>query len=179
MGSFRGCTPRSFGTSAPSARCPMQGEIRTNGISGNVPIEEVMAGQVFTGRRTSLRAGSASQVFRRSGTASRDKDAGHRPKGSATVGHAFKTRLPHKSSSSVQRHRTSLLDRTILLDRRGRDRCHQRTDPPPASKSRSVGSGPSPAAASSGQGPKAQPRVVLIAGVAHNLLLITRDAQLA
>jgi hypothetical protein len=34
-------------------------------------------------------------------------------------------------------------------------------------------------AASSSQGPKAQPRVVLIAGVAHNLLLITRDAQLA
>jgi hypothetical protein len=55
-----------------------------------VAIEEVVAGQVFKGRRTSLRAGSASQVFARSGTASEDKDAGHRPEGSASVGHAFK-----------------------------------------------------------------------------------------
>jgi hypothetical protein len=34
----------------------------------------------------------------RSGTASEDKDASHRSGGSATVGHAFKTDLPHKSS---------------------------------------------------------------------------------
>ena len=53
-------------------------------------IEEVVAGQVFKGRRTSLRAGSASQVFPRSGTASEDKDAGHRHGDSASVGHAFK-----------------------------------------------------------------------------------------
>ena len=56
---------------------------------------------VFKGRRTNLRAGSASQVFLRSGTASEDEDAGHRPKGTADVGHAFKTRWPHKSSVSV------------------------------------------------------------------------------
>jgi len=55
-----------------------------------VAIEEVMTGQVFTGRRTSLRAGSASQVFARCRTASEDKDAGHRPEGNASVGHAFK-----------------------------------------------------------------------------------------
>jgi hypothetical protein len=55
-----------------------------------VAIEEVVVGQVFTGRRTSLRAEAASQVFARSGTASRDKDAGHRPEGQADVGHAFK-----------------------------------------------------------------------------------------
>jgi hypothetical protein len=55
-----------------------------------VAIEEVVAGQVFTGRRTSLRAGSASQVFARSRTASEGKVAGHRPGGSARVGHAFK-----------------------------------------------------------------------------------------
>ena len=63
-------------------------------------IEEVVAGQVFTGRRTSLRAGSASQVFARSGTASEDKDAGHRPGGSGSVGHAFKigggTKVPRR-----------------------------------------------------------------------------------
>jgi hypothetical protein len=56
-----------------------------------VAIREVMAGQVFAGRRTSLRAGSASQVFARTGTASGDKDAGHKPEGSTSVGHAFKT----------------------------------------------------------------------------------------
>jgi hypothetical protein len=67
-----------------------------------VAIEEVVAGQVFKGRRTSLRAGSASQVFAGSRTASEDKDAGHRPEGRANVGHAFKTRLPHKSSISVR-----------------------------------------------------------------------------
>jgi hypothetical protein len=55
-----------------------------------VAIEEVVAGQVFKGRRTSPRAGSASQVFARSGTASEDKDAGHRAEGTASVGHAFK-----------------------------------------------------------------------------------------
>jgi hypothetical protein len=55
------------------------------------------AGQVFNGRRTSLRAGSASQVFARLGTASEDKDAGHRPGDSASVGHAFKACLPHQS----------------------------------------------------------------------------------
>ena len=53
-------------------------------------IEEVVAGQVFTGRRTSLRSGSTSQVFAGSRTASEDKDAGHRPDGGASVGHAFK-----------------------------------------------------------------------------------------
>jgi hypothetical protein len=55
-----------------------------------VAIEEVVAGQVFTGRRTSLRAESASQVFAVSRMASEDKDTGHRPGGSARVGHAFK-----------------------------------------------------------------------------------------
>jgi hypothetical protein len=55
-----------------------------------VAIEEVVTGQVFKGRRTSLRAGSASQVFARSRTASEDKDAGHRPGGHVSIGHAFK-----------------------------------------------------------------------------------------
>jgi hypothetical protein len=55
-----------------------------------VTIEEVVAGQVFKGRRTSLRAGSASQVFAGSRLASEDKDAGHRAEDSASVGHAFK-----------------------------------------------------------------------------------------
>ena len=63
-------------------------------------IEEVVAGQVFKGRRTILRAGSASQVFARSRTASEGKDAGHRPEDGGNVGHAFKTHLPHKSSKS-------------------------------------------------------------------------------
>ncbi len=53
-------------------------------------IEEVVAGQVFTGRRTSLRAGSASEVFARSRTTSEDKDAGHGPEDSLSVGHTFK-----------------------------------------------------------------------------------------
>jgi hypothetical protein len=53
-------------------------------------LEEVVAGQVFNGLRTSLRAGSASQVFARSGTASEGIDAGHRPEDRASVGHAFK-----------------------------------------------------------------------------------------
>jgi hypothetical protein len=48
-----------------------------------VAIEEVVAGQVSQTARTSLRAGSASQVFAGSRTASEDKDAGHRPGGSA------------------------------------------------------------------------------------------------
>jgi hypothetical protein len=56
-----------------------------------VAIEEVVTGQVFTGHRTSLCAGSASQVFSRSGTASEDKAAGHSPEGSDKAGHAFKT----------------------------------------------------------------------------------------
>jgi hypothetical protein len=60
------------------------------GIGVIVPIEEVVAGQVFKGRRTSLRSGSASQVFARSRTASEDEDAGHGPEGRASVGHAFK-----------------------------------------------------------------------------------------
>jgi len=55
-----------------------------------VAIEEVVTGQVFTGHRTSLCAGSASQVFSRSGTASEDKAAGHSPEGSDKAGHAFK-----------------------------------------------------------------------------------------
>jgi hypothetical protein len=55
-----------------------------------VAIEEVVAGQVFKSRRTSLRTGSVSQVFARSRTASEDKDAGHRPEGRASAGHAFK-----------------------------------------------------------------------------------------
>jgi hypothetical protein len=46
-------------------------------VGGIVAIEEVVVGQVFKGRRTSLRAGSASQVFARSRTVSEDKDAGH------------------------------------------------------------------------------------------------------
>ncbi len=70
-------------------------------MEGIVAIEEVVPGQVFTGRRTSLRAGSASQVFASSRTASEDKDAGHGPEGNASVGHAFKTDLPHKSSLSI------------------------------------------------------------------------------
>jgi hypothetical protein len=56
-----------------------------------VAIEEVVAGQVFKGRRTSLPAGSASQVFARFGMASGDKDAGQRPERGASVGHAFRT----------------------------------------------------------------------------------------
>jgi hypothetical protein len=76
-----------------------------------VAIEEVVAGQVFTGHRTSLRAGSASQVFARSRAASEDKDAGHRPEGSANVGHAFKigcgarapTRVRFPSASAAER----------------------------------------------------------------------------
>ena len=59
-------------------------------IEGIVAVEEVMSGQVFRGRRTSLRAGSASQVFAGFRTASEGKDAGHRAGGSARVGHAFK-----------------------------------------------------------------------------------------
>jgi hypothetical protein len=55
-----------------------------------VAIEEVVTEQVFTGHRTSLRAGSASQVFARSRTASEGKVAGHGPVGRASVGHAFK-----------------------------------------------------------------------------------------
>jgi len=65
-------------------------------------LEEVVAGQVFTGRRTSLRAGSASQVFARLGTASGDKDAGHRPEGSASVGHAFKTGVGARAPRRVR-----------------------------------------------------------------------------
>ena len=74
-------------------------------------IEEVIAGQVFKGRRTSLRAGSASQVFARSRTASEDKHAGHGPAVRANVGHAFKAFLPHQSWMSLDGHRTSLPDR--------------------------------------------------------------------
>jgi hypothetical protein len=72
------------------------------GIGVIVRIEEVMAGQVFTGRRTSLRAGSASQVFARSRTASEDKDAGHRPEGTASAGHAFKTGVGAKAPRRVR-----------------------------------------------------------------------------
>ena len=82
------------------------------GIEAIVAIEEVVAGQVFKGRRTSLRAGSASQVFARSRTATGDKVAGHRPEGSARVGHAFKTgvgaraprrvRLPSASAEQLE-----------------------------------------------------------------------------
>jgi hypothetical protein len=60
-------------------------------------------------KSSSLRAGSASQVFAGSRTAYEDKDAGHRPGGSASVGHAFKTHLPHKSSMSVRARWRSLL----------------------------------------------------------------------
>jgi len=67
-----------------------------------VAIEEVVAGQVFNGRRTSLRAGSASQVFARSRTASEDKDAGHRLGDSASVGHAFKTGVPARAGRRVR-----------------------------------------------------------------------------
>jgi hypothetical protein len=67
-----------------------------------VAIEEVMAGQVFTGRRTSLRVGSASQVFARLRTASEDKDAGHRAGGSTSVGHAFKTGVPLRAGRRVR-----------------------------------------------------------------------------
>ena len=67
-----------------------------------VPIGEVVAGQVFKGRRTSLRAGSALQVFARSGTASEDKDAGHRPGGSGSVGHAFKTGVGARAPRRVR-----------------------------------------------------------------------------
>ncbi len=74
-------------------------------------------GQVFTGRRTSLRAGSASQVFARSGTASVDKGAGHGPEDSASVGHAFKTdvgaRAPRRvrfPSASAWRNRGDVVE---------------------------------------------------------------------
>jgi hypothetical protein len=82
-----------------------------------VAIEEVIAaGQVFIGRRTSLRAGSASQVFARSRTASEDKGAGHGPEGSASVGHAFKTgvgaRAPRRvrfpSASATEKRRAAI-----------------------------------------------------------------------
>jgi len=72
------------------------------GIGGIVAIEEVVAGQVLKGRRTSLRAGSASQVFARSRTASEDKDAGHRPEGNASVGHAFKIGVRAKARRRVR-----------------------------------------------------------------------------
>ena len=65
-------------------------------------IKEVVAGQVFTGRRTSLRAGSASQVFAGSRTASEDIDAGHGPGGSAMVGHAFKIGVRAKARRRVR-----------------------------------------------------------------------------
>jgi len=72
------CLPlRVFsGPIPPPALIP---ELWVERFSGIVAIEEVVAGQVFKGRRTSLRAGSALQVFARSRTASEDKDAGHRP----------------------------------------------------------------------------------------------------
>jgi hypothetical protein len=72
------------------------------GIGRIVAIEEVVAGQVFKGRRTSLVAGSASQVFASSRTASEDKDAGHRPGGSARVGHAFKTGVRARARRRVR-----------------------------------------------------------------------------
>jgi hypothetical protein len=56
-----------------------------------VTIEEVLTGQVLKSRRTSLRAGSVSQVFSRSRAAPEDKETGHKAEGSASVGHAFKT----------------------------------------------------------------------------------------
>ena len=65
-------------------------------------IEEVVAGQVFTGRRTSLRAGAASQVSSRSGTASEGEDAGRRPEGSASVGHTFKIGVRAKARRQVR-----------------------------------------------------------------------------
>ena len=65
-------------------------------------IEEVVAGQVFKGRRTSLRADSASQVFARSGTAPEDKGAGHRPGGDRKAGHAFKTGVRARARRRVR-----------------------------------------------------------------------------
>ena len=93
---------------------------QARGIGRIVAIEEVVAGQVFKGRRTSLRAGSASQVFARSGMASGDKDADHRPEGSPNVGHAFKTHLPHKSSISLQPTPDKSSGRTRRLGSPGR-----------------------------------------------------------
>ncbi len=78
-----------------------------------------MAGQVFRGRRTSLRAGSASQVFAPWRMVSEDKAAGYGPEGTAGVGHAFKTDLPHKSSLSIPtdtgRSRSTARDREATV----------------------------------------------------------------
>ena len=59
-------------------------------------------GQVFIGRRTRLRARSASQVFAGSRTVSEDKDAGHGPGGSSRVGHAFKIGVRAKARRRVR-----------------------------------------------------------------------------
>jgi len=61
-----------------------------------------VAGQVFRGRRTSLRAGSASQVFAPWRMVSEDKAAGHGPEGTAGVGHAFKIGVRAKARRRVR-----------------------------------------------------------------------------
>jgi len=82
-------------------------------MEGIVAIKEVVAGQVFKGGRTSLRAGSASQVFARSGTASEDKDAGHGPEGGAGVGHAFKTGVRARARRRVRFPSASAAERGL------------------------------------------------------------------
>jgi hypothetical protein len=103
-------------------------------MGGIVAIEEVVAGQVFTGRRTSLRAGSASQVFAGSRTASKDKDAGHRPGGSARVGHAFKIGGRAKARRRVRfpsAYATEKAPRTAAFRRRARGGRAEGPDPGP------------------------------------------------
>jgi hypothetical protein len=57
---------------------------------GNVLVEEVVPGQVFTNRRTSLRAESSSQVLLGSRTVPGDKVPGHGAEGRKSMGPAFK-----------------------------------------------------------------------------------------
>ncbi len=85
------------------------------GIASNVPIEEVVPPDKSSkGRRTSLRAGLASQVFARSGTASEDKDAGHGPEGSASVGHAFKTGVRARARRRVRLPSASAIENELF-----------------------------------------------------------------
>jgi hypothetical protein len=93
-----------------------------------------VAGQVFKGRRTSLRAGSASQVFAGSRTASEDKEAGHGPGGSSRVGHAFKIGGRAKARRRVRFPSASATENaplTAAFRRRARGRPRGRPDPGP------------------------------------------------
>ena len=80
---------------------------------GDVLIKEVMPDKSFTGRRTSLRAGSASQVFARSGTAPEDEGAGHRPGGDRKAEHAFKTGVGARAPRRVRFPSASAAERGL------------------------------------------------------------------